>query len=118
MKQWWVRGNVPSLKNSKIITHGRLVSAPSIRKWQVLSYPDWVLGKASFCEATKYLSRPYFIHLTFIRNRNNYWDMTAPTETIADEMVRMGWLNDDCIYEFIPCFGKPSIDYKNPGTII
>ncbi len=118
MIQWFIRGNVPSLKNGKVWTGKFLVSAPSIRRWQKISKGDWELQKTSFLQYLTLVRRPYFIHLTFIRNRDNYWDFTAPVETIADEMVRQGWLNDDNIYEFFPLPGKPSIDRVNPGTII
>ena len=118
MRQWFIPGNVPSLKNGKIWTGKHLVASPSIRKWQGFSRQAWQDQKESFLVATMGLARPYFIHFIFIRNRNNYWDITAPTETIADEMVRQGWINDDNIYEFIPVFGRPRIDTKNPGTII
>lgn len=116
--EFWIPGNVPSLKNGKVWTGKYLVSSPSIKKWQINSKEAWWKHKDAFREATKDLPRPYFIHFTFIRNRDNYWDITAPTETIADEMVRQGWINDDCIYEFIPVFGKPRIDRNEPGTII
>jgi hypothetical protein len=116
--EFFIRGNVPSLKNNKIATKGRaIVSNPTIARWQKLSLDDWVKHKAAF----KLLAGskcPLFIHLTFIRERDNTWDFTAPTETIADEMVKHNWLNDDNIYEFVPCFGKPRIDRMNPGVII
>jgi hypothetical protein len=118
MRQWFIPGNVPSLKNGKVWTGRNLVSSPSIKKWQRASMMAWAEHRDSFREAVKDLPRPYFIHFTFIRNIDNYWDITAPTETIADEMVKQGWLNDDCIYEFIPCFGKPRINRLEPGTII
>lgn len=118
MRQWFIPGNVPSLKNGKVWTGKYLVASPSIKKWQKLSEEAWREQRDSFREATKDLPRPYFIHFTFIRKVNNYWDVTAPTETIADEMVKQGWINDDNIYEFIPVFGRPRIDKQEPGTII
>jgi hypothetical protein len=115
---WFIPGNVPSLKNSKVWTGKYLVASPSVKRWQKISLEAWQAQKDSFREVTKDLPRPYFIHFTFLRKVDNYWDITAPTETIADEMVRHGWINDDNIYEFIPVFGKPRLERKEPGTII
>lgn len=117
--QWFIRGNVPSLKNGKIWTGETLVSSSSTRKWQKLSKPDWQSQKESFTKAIASLgSRPYFIHLTFLFSTNNFWDFTARVETIADEMVKYQWINDDNIYEFMPVPGKPILERVNPGTII
>jgi hypothetical protein len=118
MFEMFIRGNVPSKKNTQIVTAGkRLVSSPTVVKWQKESNEDWVKYRQVFKDITKGRC-PLFIHLTFIRNSERLFDFIAPTETVADEMVRMGFLSDDNIYEFVPHFGKPRIDKKSPGVII
>ena len=117
--EFFIRGNVPSLKNTKTVTHSKaIVSGPSVIRWQKLSAEDWLRQKEQFKKLIYHLPCPIFVHLTFIRNIDNLWDFTAPTETIADEMVKYNWINDDNRCEFVPCFGKPRIDKARPGTII
>ena len=114
----FISGNVPSKKNTQVSTKSRaLVVGPSVVRWQKLSREDWIKHKQAFKAATKGMC-PIFIHLTFIRDKDNTWDFIAPTETVADEMVAQGWINDDNIYEFVPHFGRPRLDRMKPGVII
>jgi hypothetical protein len=115
---WWIPGNVPSLKNGKLWTGKFLVSQPSVKKWQKISKESWEKQKEEFRSIIRPLPRPYFIHFTFYREHNRLFDYTAPIETIADEMVRQGWVNDDNVHEFVPLVGRFIQSKERPGTII
>lgn len=118
MTEFIIPGNVPSLKNGKIWTGSNLVSSYAVKKWQKLSEKAWLEQRDSFKFLLRLLPRPYFIHLTFISKIDNAWDFTARVETIADEMTKYNWINDDNRFEFMPVPGKPSVDKINPRTII
>ena len=58
------------------------------------------------------------IEMEFIRGSRHKFDYINPAQTIQDEMVHHGWLEDDNCTIMIPFFREYSYDKENPGVYI
>lgn len=114
----WIPGNVPASKNSRVWTGKYLVVSGATRKWRKDTNEHWENYKEVFLEKVKYLTRPYFIHLTFIRKTRQTFDYTNAGDTVMDAMVEHGWLNDDNSDCCVPVYGRYEYDKNNAGVYI
>lgn len=110
--------NVPASKNNRVWTGTYFVVSAAVRKWRKNTDEYWERYKKEFLEKIKYLRRPYFIHLTFIRKSRHTFDYTNAGDTVMDAMVEYEWLNDDNSDIATPVYGKYEYDKTNPGTYI
>lgn len=117
-KEFFISGQTPSTKNGRIWTGTYFIVSKATSKWRRETKQEWKTQKQDFLNEIRGLKRPYFIHMTFIRNRDNAWDFLNIGQGVLDEMVHHQWINDDNIHEIIPVFGKPSINRIKPGVII
>lgn len=119
-KVFFIPVNVPSLKTGAIKTKWGIVPSKSLKMWRrdPLVIKAWEKQREAFIEVIKTIPMPYFIHMTFTKNTTVLFDYMGPGETIADEMVHRGWLNDDNAYQFVPIFGKFNVDRKTAGVYI
>jgi len=69
-------------------------------------------------ESLKDLQKPYKIQFTFVRGSKHKFDYVNPLQTVLDEMVTFGWLEDDNADEVKPYFGQYSYDKEKPGVWI
>lgn len=118
IKEIFIPFNTPSSKNSKQWTGKFLVSNKNTQKWKKDTKKYWEENKADFLEQVKNLPKPYNIEFTFIRKSKHKFDYINPMQTIADEMVHYGWLDDDNADEIKPFFGNYKYDKNAPGVII
>lgn len=109
--------NVPSSKNGKIKTRWGITDSKAVKKWRKDSKPYWLAQKDEFIQFTKGI-RPIFVHLVFIKKTEVLFDYIGPCETIMDEMVAQGWINDDNVYQVVPIFGKFRTDKNKSGCEI
>lgn len=115
---------VPSSKNGRGTTKsGRSFPSKLVVKWQRLTKSDWLEGKKIFEELVKYKDNPLLIGLHFVRGRDDLYDWVNPVQTIQDEMIKYGWLNDDNVFQMFPVpfqiGGKfTSYDKDYPGVYI
>jgi hypothetical protein len=58
------------------------------------------------------------IGLTFIRNSRHKFDYINPAQTVQDDMVNYGWIDDDNADVIIPVFIEYVYDKNNPGVMI
>ena len=68
-------------------------------------------------EFSKY-ELPVYVHFTFIRGTRHKFDYLNPAQTVQDDMVKHGWIEDDNCEFIIPCFEKYKYDKEKPGVII
>lgn len=61
---------------------------------------------------------PVKIGFTFIRGSKHKFDYINPAQTVQDDMVKHGWIEDDHADFIIPVFERYTYDKKNPGVII
>jgi hypothetical protein len=117
-KEIFIPFNTPSSKNSKQWTGKFLVSNKNTQKWKKDTKKYWEENKADFLEQLKGLPKPYNIEFTFIRKSKHKFDYINPMQTVADEMVHHGWIEDDNVDEIKPFFGNYKYDKNTPGVII
>ena len=114
----FIPSNVPSSKNSKVWTGKFLVSSKATQRWKKNTAEYWELFRPRFVKALKIRKKPYKISFKFIRDSRRRFDYVNPLQTVQDEMVEYGWLEDDNADELIPVFEKYEYDKKNPGVWI
>lgn len=61
---------------------------------------------------------PVRIAFTFIRGTKHKFDYINPAQTVQDDMVTHGWIEDDNMVNMIPVFKPYKYDKEKPGVII
>lgn len=127
----WIPGNVPSLKNSKIIAgigarcpkckkakHNTLLPSKTCKNYIKASKPDWLKNKALFLSLIAYTEPPYRVQFTFVRKTRHRFDYSNALEICQDLMTEYGWIEDDNSDILLPSFGVYSYNKDNPGVEI
>ena len=114
----FIPGNVPSSKNGR--RNFKKISLPSkaVVRWRNNSSIFWSMGRKKFKKLIKDKEKPYKIYFEFIRGTKHKFDYINPAQTIQDEMVHHGWIDDDNADEIIPFFAPYSYNKKHPGVLI
>lgn len=135
----FIKGNVPSLKNSKIKTSRGIFSSKTVKNYlrslgiqsyssskkQVKKYVnkdnDFLLNENYFLTQLK--TKPHIIGFHFVRNSKRNFDFNNANQIIADLLVAHGFIEDDDMSNFIPVPLKVngkfySIDKENPGVYL
>ena len=123
MDMLFIPENVPSSKNTKQWTGKRLISNKSVTKWKKETSNYWEEYKPLFLEMIQNKELPLRIGFHFVRKTRHKFDQINPLQTIQDEMVKYGWIEDDNITILIP---EPLLvdgtyftyDPDNPGVYI
>lgn len=118
MCTFFIPGNVPSSKNSKVWTGRFLVTSATTKRYEKQAIPVYESHAAAFKEITATLPRPLQIHFLFVRDSKRKFDYINPAQTVQDLMVRTGWLTDDNADEILPLFLPYRYDKQNPGVYI
>ena len=118
MKEFFIPYNTPSSKNSRQWTGKYFVVSKTVQKWKALTKPVWQKHKDDFLKAIKDKEHPFKIEMEFVRGSRRKFDYLNPAQTIQDEMVHHGWLEDDNCTIMIPYFKEYSYDKENPGVYI
>jgi len=63
-------------------------------------------------------SKPYKISFKFVRKSKHKFDYINPAQTIQDQMVKYGWIDDDNADEMLPIFVKFEHNKEEPGVYI
>lgn len=116
-------GNVPSSKNGRRWTGKYFVPSKATIKWRKGTKEWWDENKDKFIEYTKDKPLPLEIGIHFVRASKHRYDWINPVQTIQDEMVTRGWIEDDDITNMLPIPIKfndsyTTYDKKNPGVYI
>lgn len=117
-KEVFVKGNTPSSKNGRQWTGKYSVASKSTQKYYKESKQDWIDLKEGFLKLIEGKAKPYKIQLEFVRNSRRRFDYLNPAQTIFDQMVNYGWLDDDNVDEIVPVFAPYRYDKENPGCTI
>lgn len=96
------RENVPSSKNGRRWTGKYFVPSKATIKWRKSTKWWWEENKELFIEKVKNKERPLKIGFHFVRGSKHKYDWCNPLQTIQDEMVSHGWIEDDDITHIIP----------------
>lgn len=116
-------GNVPSSKNGRRWTGKYFVPSKATVKWRKNTKEWWDDNRDKFINAIKDKEKPLRIGVHFVRGSRHKYDWINPLQTIQDEMVKRGWIEDDDTSNIIPVPFKinksyTSYDKKNPGVYI
>lgn len=120
----FIKGNVPSSKNSKQIFKNQktgkmfITSSKTVKAYlKDFEYQYDVFVK-EFKEQLKSKSKPYKIGFYFIRDSRRKFDYININQIVQDLMVQHGWIDDDNCEELIPVFLGYEVDKNNAGVKI
>jgi len=121
----FIKGNVPSLKNSKQIfknskTGKSFITSSALCKQYVKDTDiHFRVFKPKFLEMIKGKDKPYRIQMFFVRDKHKAFDYINISQIIFDLMQTHGWLEDDDNRNVIPNFDCGyGYDPKMAGVII
>jgi Holliday junction resolvase RusA-like endonuclease len=118
MTEIFIKGNVPSSKNSQVWTGRFLVSSKTVQKYKKDTKNQWINNKDIFLESIQDITYPIKVSFTFVRGTKHKFDYVNMLQIIQDLMIKYEWIEDDNSDILIPVFGKYKYDKNNPGVII
>lgn len=112
-KEYFIPGNVPSLKNSKRWTGRRLIKSKSCQEYEKLysSYYNTSEIKEMFSE----IEYPIKLGMYFIRKSKHKFDYINAAQEPLDLLVKNNIIQDDNADVVIPTFLGYHYDKENPG---
>ena len=114
----FIPGNVPSSKNGRRWTGRYFIVSKQTARYYKESKKEWEKGKKKFKKLVKGLKKPYKITFKFSRKSRHKFDYINPAQTIQDQMVKFGWIDDDNADEIIPSFEEFLYDKDSPEVYI
>lgn len=91
----FLRGNVPSSKNSKQWTGKFLVHSKTVSKYLKTYEFQYKEKKEEFLNLTRGIPLPLFLGFHFVRDSRRKYDFHNAVQLVCDLMVKHGWIEDD-----------------------
>lgn len=116
----YIRGNVPSSKNSKQWTGRTLIMSKTVREYDK-NYGYQYFDPENIQKFKKMIEheiKPLKIGFYFIRDSRRKFDYVNIAQYPLDMMVKNGWIDDDNAEEVIPIFLGYKVDKLKSGMII
>lgn len=112
--------NVPSKKNSKIITKSkRVISSKLVQYYKRWATPLLKQQLPTWQQMIQNKPLPLKVSFYFFRDSKRKWDFVNIVQVIADLMQKEGYLIDDDTKNFIPLYkGEEVTTKKEAGVII
>jgi len=117
-KKWWIPGNVPSSKNGRRWTGKYFIASKTVMNYRKDTKDYYEKYAIEFKEELKKYTLPVKIRFTFIRGSRHKFDYLNPAQTVQDDMVKAGWIEDDNAEFMIPAFDQYEYNKENPGVYI
>jgi len=117
-KKWFIPGNVPSSKNGRRWTGKYFISSKTVMKYRKDTASYYKKYASEFQKELKGHKLPVKIAFTFIRGTRHKFDYINPAQTVQDDMVKNGWIEDDNMSFIIPVFNEYQYNKEVPGVII
>lgn len=114
----YLKGNVPSSKNSKRWTGRNLIPSKTVENYLEQYEIQYKLYANEFKEMIKNKKKPYYIGFYFIRNSKRKFDYNNLTQLPQDLMVKYNWLDDDNADYIVPIGLGYTVDKAKAGLII
>lgn len=116
----YIKGNIPSSKNSKQWTGKMLINSKTVRNYINNHGYQWysLENIELFKNMIKDRVKPYKIGFYFIRDTARKFDYINAAQLPCDLMVKAGMIDDDNCNEIIPVFLGYEVDKKNAGVKI
>tara|TARA_R100001230_G_C5649389_1_gene154705 strand:+ start:540 stop:968 length:429 start_codon:yes stop_codon:yes gene_type:complete len=116
--KWFIPGNVPSSKNGRRWTGKYFISSKTVMKYRKDTAKYYKQHAASFAKELSKHDLPVIVSFKFIRGTRHKFDYINPAQTVQDDMVKHGWIEDDNMTYIIPRFEAYKYDKENPGVEI
>lgn len=112
--------NVPSKKNSKIITNNkRVISSKLVQYYERWCSPILKQQLPTWQKIIQNKPLPLKVSFYFYRDSKRKWDFVNIVQVLADLMQKEGYLVDDDTKNFIPLYaGEEIVPKKEAGVII
>ena len=117
-KKWWIPGNVPSSKNGRRWTGKYFIASKAVMNYRKETKDVYAKYTEEFKEELKKHKLPVKISFEFIRGSRHKFDYINPAQTVQDDMVKYGWIEDDNAEFILPAFEQYTYDKNNPGVWI
>lgn len=114
----YLKGNVPSSKNSKQWTGKKLIPSKTVENYLEQYEIQYKLKANEFKELIKNKKPPYYIGFYFIRNSKRKFDYNNLTQLPQDLMVKYKWLDDDNADYIVPVGIGYEVNKAKAGLII
>ena len=116
--KWFIPGNVPSSKNSRRWTGKFFIASKTTMKYRKDTNSIYKKHAASFAKEFAKYELPVYVSFKFTRGSRHKFDHVNPLQTVQDEMVKHGWIEDDNATFIIPVIENYDYDKVNPGVLI
>ena len=117
-RKWFIPFNVPSSKNGRRWTGKYFISSKTVMTYRKNTKAIYTKLAKSFRKEYDTYEKPVKIGFTFIRGTRHKFDYINPAQTVQDDMVKHGWMEDDNAEFIIPVFERYKYDKEKPGVII
>jgi hypothetical protein len=114
----FIKGNVPSSKNTKQWTGKFLVWSKNAQKYVRQTEDYWIENREIWRDMLGDKEFPIKVSFKFVRKSKHKFDYVNPLQTILDLMVKYKWLEDDNADIIKPVFEDYEYDKDNPGVYI
>ena len=118
MNEYFIKGNVPSLKNSKQWTGRLLISSKRVLEYERATRNQYQTVAPFIMNELFGKTKPYKISFKFIRGSKHKFDYINAVQLPLDLFVKYGILEDDNADEVIPVFEPYEYNKENSGVII
>ena len=116
--KWFIPGNVPSSKNGRRWTGKYFIASKTVMSYRKKTKQYFESYGPLFAKELEKHKLPVKIAFTFIRGTRHKFDYINPAQTIQDDMVKHGWIEDDDMNHMVPVFPEYRYDKENPGVYI
>jgi Holliday junction resolvase RusA-like endonuclease len=112
--------NVPSKKNSKIITKSKsIISSKLVQYYERWCSPILKEQLSTWQKMIQNKPLPLKVSFYFYRDSKRKWDFVNIVQVLADLMQKEGYIEDDDTKNFIPLYaGEQVVPKKEAGVII
>lgn len=111
--------NVPSKKNSKIITKSkRVISSKLVQYYERWCSPILKQQLPTWQKMIQNKPLPLKVSFYFFRDSKRKWDFVNIVQVIADLMQKEGYLVDDDTKNFIPLYAGEEVTTKKEAGVI
>lgn len=117
-KSFFIPGNTPSSKNSKIWTGRFLISSKTTSRYVKSTKEIYLSECENFKRGLEIIPRPLSIAFFFVRDSKRRFDYINVSQIVLDLMVENNYICDDAATEIEPIFTGFITDKKNAGVIV
>jgi len=116
--KWFIPGNVPSSKNGRRWTGKYFIASKTVVTYRKKTKEYYEQYAQEFKDELSNYELPVKIKFTFIRGTRHKFDYINPAQTVQDDMVKNGWIEDDNAEFIIPEFVQYKYNKEDPGVHI